>query len=431
MIPAKLRTGRRPSYRREVRAWTLLAITLGAVEGALVGVIVKNVFAGTVAPLLLNIAVALVSGAPALANVFSLFWASVAHGRDKIRVLFWLQIACVVCAAVIGFAPVTAAGLLLIVTGVVGARIAWSGVVTTRSAVWRANYPRALRARVTGSIAVLVAIAMGGAGLVLAFAMEQNDEAFRWFYPLAALCGLLGALVYRRVRVRAHRSLLDAERAESVAGRLLSRGIAILREDALFRQYMTIMFVFGSGNLMVLALLIIVFTDELKLPQFEQMLIVSSVPLLVIPITTRLWARLLDRLHVIPYRAIHSWTFVVAIALLTAGAVTGLVALLWLGALAMGTAYAGGILGWNLGHNDFAPRELVAHYMGVHVTLTGVRGLVMPLVGVMFYEFVESRSPGNGAYALLLPLLLTTLGAFGFLAMARSGRHVGASRDPI
>jgi hypothetical protein len=45
-------------------------------------------------------------------------------------------------------------------------------------------------------------------------------------------------------------------------------------------------------------------------------------------------------------------------------------------------AFAGGKLGWNLGHNDFASDDQSTLYMGIHVTLTGVRGLIAPLAGV-------------------------------------------------
>ena len=57
------------------------------------------------------------------------------------------------------------------------------------------------------------------------------------------------------------------------------------------------------------------------------------------------------------------------------------------------------------------------HYMGVNVTLTGMRGLVAPPAGVLAYEWLESQSAGAGRYSLLLPLAMTLAGAFGFNQM--------------
>ena len=66
----------RASYPREMRAWSLLAMAIGAVEGGVVGVLVKNLFAGQVPDVWLNTAVGLASGAPALANILSFYFAS-------------------------------------------------------------------------------------------------------------------------------------------------------------------------------------------------------------------------------------------------------------------------------------------------------------------------------------------------------------------
>src|SRR5690242_20926942 len=91
--------------------------------------------------------------------------------------------------------------------------------------------------------------------------------------------------------------------------------------------------------------------------------------------------------------------------------------LLWLGAVLLGAAQAGANLGWNLGHNDFASVGRAQHYMGVHVTLTGLRGGVAPPLGVLAYMLLEGWQPGSGRWALLLPLVMTAAGAHGFNRM--------------
>ena len=58
--------------------------------------------------------------------------------------------------------------------------------------------------------------------------------------------------------------------------------------------------------------------------------------------------------------------------------------------------------------------------MGVHVTLTGLRGVVSPLLGVGLYELLEAYTPGSGVWALGLPLTLVTAGALGFRQMKRA-----------
>jgi len=51
----------------------------------------------------------------------------------------------------------------------------------------------------------------------------------------------------------------------------------------------------------------------------------------------------------------------------------------------IGVSNGGGNLAWNLGHNDFAPPDRAADYMGVHVMLTGLRGCIAPFLGSWLY----------------------------------------------
>ena len=104
--------------------------------------------------------------------------------------------------------------------------------------------------------------------------------------------------------------------------------------------------------------------------------------------------------------------------------------LLWTGAVLLGAAQAGANLGWNLGHNDFASVGRAQHYMGVHVTLTGLRGGVAPPLGVLAYMGLEASRAGAGEFALLLPLALTFVGLLGFKRMQRRADAQEAALRP-
>ena len=91
-----------------------------------------------------------------------------------------------------------------------------------------------------------------------------------------------------------------------------------------------------------------------------------------------------------------------------------------------GVATAGANLGWNLGHNDFASLGKVQQYMGVNVTLTGMRGLIAPPAGAIVYTLLERRAPGAGRMALLLPLGMSLAGAIGFNRMQHN--RTGSAR---
>ena len=306
----------RAHYRRELAAWAFLPIMMGVVEGGVVSVIAKNAFEGAVSDKGLNFAVALLAGAPAFANITSFLWAALANGRHKVRFLFGLKMATALLVALIAFAPRDVWGLVLLTGCVIAARTCWAGVVTIRSTVWRANYPRHVRAKMAGKLATVQALLVAATGLGLAEAMTWHEDSFRLLYPLAALFGMIGAMVYGRMRVRGHRALVLAERAQSRRQNLISpiQIWSVLRDDRNYRHYMICMFLFGMGNMMITAPLVIILRDVFGMGYRGGMLISGIIPIALMPLTIPIWSRLLDRVHVIRFRAIHSWMFLMAAA---------------------------------------------------------------------------------------------------------------------
>ncbi len=410
---------------REVRTNAAMAVALGALEGGVVGVLVKTQFAGVTDPVWVNLAVALVAGAPAFANIVSLSISGLSEGHNKPAwVAALMALTCVFLIA-LALVPTSVPGLVLATVAMIAARLAWAGVITLRAAIWRANFPRQVRARITGWITIIYSLIIALTATFIGVLLSWRPELWRPAFLLAGLIGLLAAWRYLETRVRQGRRLQSEEldqRSERRGGQLRS-ALEILRNDRWYRRYMLTMFVFGSGNLMVIALLVVLLNEQFGFARFEQVLITTVLPLLTLAVFTPIWARRLDAMHVLEYRARQAWMFVITLLLFALASISSFEPLFWIGALSLGIASAGGKLGWNLGHNDFSSDGTSTLYMGIHVTLTGVRGLIAPLLGVGVYELLERSGAGLGRYALLLPFCLTLGGAVTFVILARLHRR--------
>jgi len=416
----------RPYAARELSVWALLAVPTGVLSGGVTGVLVQTVF-GTGAPTwVVAVAVALMTGAGSIANMGSLFWAQWGLGRGKVEALAQLQtgLAAVLLAAAL--APVGIGGLAAFVIAILAAQILWTGIVTIRASIWRLNYDRSSRFVFAADNQAIVSTLQAATAALTGWLVQAHIDWFRWLLAAASVLVVLSLLRARTLRLRREWRLLAIERRQKENERFrIGRYLSIVREDALFRRYMGCMMLQGSGNLMFTAPLILAMTREIGMSTFSQILVTTVLPTLVVPFSSRYWARILAGVHVISFRRLNSRWFTGAIALTIVGALTGLEPVLWLSALLYGVATGGGMLGWNLGHNDFAPEARAADYLGLNISLTGLRGLLAPLVGVWLYGLLEAVSPGLGPWSLFLPLTLTLAGSISFARFDRDIRKAG------
>ena len=408
-------------YARELVAWAFLPMMMGAIEGGVVGVLTKRLFDGVVESTLLDWAVASLAAAQGFANISSFLWAAISHGKHKIRFITALKIISVLLIASVTFIPKTPLGLGMLLFCVIGTRVCYTGVVTLRTTVWQANFPRTNRAVVAGKIATIQALVLASVALTVGQVMDSNEDAFRWIYPVAASFGILGAWVYSKVRVKGHMKILSEERHASDEVSILPwKTLHLLLEDVPFAKYMTCQFVFGVGNLMLTAPLVIILSDSFDLDYLGQILVVTTIPILMIPISTPLWARLLNHMHVLAFRSIHSWFFVVSSVVMALSIAGGSTAGLWVGAAIRGIGFGGGVLAWNLGHQDYAPVEQSGRYMGLHVTLTGIRGLIAPAIGIALYSYFKQRGVNAGPVVFFIGAAFSAVGGIGFVLLAKA-----------
>jgi len=394
---------------------------MGAIEGGVVGVLTKRLFEGVVDASILDWAVATLAAAQGFANISSFFWAAVSHGKHKVKFVTALKVMCVLLVGLVTIIPTTPFGLGMLLCCVVGTRVCYTGVVTLRTTIWQANYPRENRANVAGEIATIQSLVLASVAFGVGQAMDQNEAAFRWIYPIAASFGIIGAAIYSKVRVKGHKQLLHEEKQSPELVSIKPwKTFHLLFEDVQFAKYMSCQFILGVGNLMLTAPLVIVLNDDFALDYLGEILIVTIIPILMIPISTPLWAKLLNRVHILTFRAFHSWFFVASSLCFAVGILMRDMTLMWTGASIRGLGFGGGVLAWNLGHQDYAPVEQSGQYMGLHVTLTGIRGLFAPALGVFLYTSLLASGYPAGTIVFVTGAVCSAIGGIGFILLARA-----------
>lgn len=246
--------------------------------------------------------------------------------------------------------------------------------------IYQENYPSSERGDLF-SKAVMVRVLSAtvfawGAGLWL----EAEMEGYRWLLLAFAVAAGMGGLWIGKCPSR----MLHA----AGSGNPL-HGMRHVRTDKVFRWLLSSWMLMGFGNLLMLPLRV----EFLANPRYGILLsptaialVVSMIPSVTNLVFARFWGRLFDTMNFFLLRIILNGFFVAAISsFFLFGGMTGFV----LGGFFFGMATSGGNVAWSLWVTKVAKPELVADYMGVHTFLTGVRGLLAPLLGFYLIDWFE------------------------------------------
>jgi MFS family permease len=401
------------SFRCEQLTECTLPVALSLIEGGFAAVVAAKTFDAP--PWLL----AVISASPMFGNLSSFVWNRVASARSKVPMVVTLQGLVLVCVLAIASSPRSMVGATVLVCSVIIGRLLIAGVITARSVTWSLNYGRHLRARVTSRLQVLssfiTVLTTSGAGLIL----DAHPENYRWLYAVGALIGTIGVWSFSRVTVQGelrHR-VLERQGDNNVDGR--NGFVQILRADNKYARYQLHQFTSGVAAMMLEPALVYLVSKQLGGSYIVSIGIIMIIPFAMNLITLPLWGRYLDRVHVAEFRARQNAMWVLGVLIMFWGALTGSLAWIAAGRLVNGIVNGGGSLAWQLGHNDFAPRDQLAAYMGIHVTLTGVRGAFAPFLGMALYVgwsrgVLLPQLPGLGPYLFIVSAALGVMAWRGF-----------------
>lgn len=268
-----------------------------------------------------------------------------------------------------------------------------------------------------------------------------GPEAYRWLYPAMAIIGGVAIILLKFIRVRGDKLLVrrvleegdsdmalgiargfpavvDAERAvDDELGPIDPRAralepysltsvltpiepirkmVQILKRDKAFRIYQTAQMFSGAANLLIDPILVIIFTSQLGMNYTQSTAMLDIVPIVLSLFAVTTWARLYDRWGLPKYRVINGGFWTIRMILTAAAVVCTqylldiphgyaiVVGIFIFAQVLNGIAQGGGGIAWNLGHLHFAKPEEAELYMGLHATLTGLRGW-LGFVGAPLY----------------------------------------------
>ncbi len=391
----------RPSFRCDFLSNLFAALGAGALMPAVTGQFARRGLGAS------TWAIALLIALMPLGNFFGTFFAQRMGHFRRVPLVVGSRIGMALFLASIALLPghEVAAGsfvALLLVPCVLLAV-----VLNAQNSVRHSNYPDNARGRIFSRLTITYMAAMATSTKLAGYALDYLTWSHRLIYVVAACMMLLSAAFYSRMRVRGERALLRNH--VPAPGGLLA-GFRLLREDRYYGQFMLWQMLSGSAQFMVWPVFTLIMTDYLKVPYGQGVNALSVVPLLVVMCTVTLAGKLFDHIRITRFRGIAASMWIVSRVIIFLAVVEGFWPAVLVGFAVQGLGWSMGNLAYNLGHTHFTTPNRSQEYMGIHLTLMGIRGLIMPMVGIMLLNYV-------GLSVLLIAAGIHAVAAIGFFTM--------------
>lgn len=262
-------------------------------------------------------------------------------------------------------------------------------LLSIASSLWHTNYPQALRGSIWSRLTVFKLLATAVGVQLAGVALDAWPWAHHLVFGIGGGCFCISGGLYSRIRVRREKKLLAQAHHDREPVRLLG-GLRVLREDRHFLRYMVLQFTGGSMNLIIIGGMLYLAMDDVFHVDYKQVAgAFVFIPALVQVVALPVAGAAFDRMPIMAYRAIAMVINGVQYGMIFLGLAMQSWAVVLTGFTLRGVAIAAGGVAWNIGHTRFVPAHRSQLYMGVHMTLTGLRGLSMPFLGVLLYRGID------------------------------------------
>lgn len=293
--------------------------------------------------------------------------------------------------------------------------------------MWQSNISAEARGKLWGLAVIVTTLVTMAAAFVVGKVLDWNPDSFRWLFPVAGVVAMLGIATLAISPLRRVYKLSRAPQRVTLRNLLIvpvQSFVKLLSED---RKYLHFELVFNLYGLAIMLLfpIIPIYIVEVAQMTYGQAsiatLVIGQLGVLALP---PLWGMLMDRtgpmfLCMVVFAVLALFPLILVVGLNTGPGSVLTLGVVYFGHLLFGIGMSGVHVAWSMGPVMFAGSRDTSGYSGAHLTMTGIRGLIGPMLGAlgkMYFGFFP---------VLLVSALLFLAGALGMYLLRR---HYGPLR---
>ena len=285
-----------------------------------------------------------------------------------------------------------AESLTLFACLVIAGYVCRSALLPFITEIYSDNYPPGKRASFFSKPLLLSVGIAALSGFIGSWFLELNINNYHWIFTFLGVCAFAQAVA---IFSMPSEPIVDSPHTNPFGN------MKYIIKDKSFGYVLLTWFIMGFANLWTLPLRV----DYVTAPEWgiEGSAIYVAMIITIIPETIRMilipfWASLFDKMNFVVLRMILNLFFGFGVLLFF---VTSNPWVIGMGSALIGAAFAGGSIAWNLWVTKYAPPGKAGAYMSVHVSLTGIRGTIGPILGYWTVNLIGAQNIGIISFVMM------------------------------
>jgi MFS family permease len=244
-------------------------------------------------------------------------------------------------------------------------------------------------------VATLNKLIVVGATFGIGSLLDYYSYSFRFIYPASAVLSIIGGYIFLKIPYRDRVTDIKKSLMKSLAGSLESM-VTVVKKNKPYRDF-EIGFMFYGFSFMIAFPVMTIFFDSVLGLNYSSVAFYKNQATLLSLVILPFMGGYIGRADPRKF-AIGTFLSLMMFLLFLASAVywkgnfefmgIQIYYFLLIGHLFLAVFFAMMLLLWNIGSTYFCDGDDVSTYQSIHISLTGLRGMIAPLIGVGIYQYI-------------------------------------------
>ncbi len=260
-----------------------------------------------------------------------------------------------------------------------------------QNSIYRNNISKENRGYLFGYSASIITLIALIFSFVSGKLLDIQEDWFRYILAFAGIAGFINSLLMAMIKVENKKYIEAPLKFRELFFTPIKRTIDILKKNKDFAIFQRNFFIYGIGFMIILPAIPKFLVDDLKMDYSQIFMAKAVISQLGILLLAPIAGKIHDKKNPSFFTFIAFFTLglyplilLIASSLIGSGIENYVV---YFAFLIFGIGMSGIVISWNISSIFFAGNDDVSMYQSVHVTLTGLRALLVPFLGYIILKY--------------------------------------------